>query len=266
MLLSIIPMMAWASDKGQRGTKEVAGKAKVTLDCHYNHERNAATGALHHYTWDDHSWKGFSFLGELFRRYDAVTESLDCAPTFDRLRDSKVYIIVDPDNQKDNPTPNYMTDKAAREIERWVRKGGRLVVLTNDHDNCDLQHINTLTDIFGLHYNDVNFQTPKLIGAECLSPHPLWTTLSGGLFMRGTSTLSLSGDAKALVSAPSGEVLMAETRYGRGTVIAVTDPWIYNEYLGHILLSDDYANEVAADNLVRYLLSDDYSLSAPVRR
>jgi unsaturated rhamnogalacturonyl hydrolase len=28
----------------------------------------------------------------------------------------------------------------------------------------------------------------------------------------------------------TGELLMAWTRYGKGMVFAVTDPWVYNEY------------------------------------
>lgn len=74
---------------------------------------------------------------------------LNEAPTSTLLKGSCVYIIVDPDHEKDNPTPNYMDKASARAIARWVKKGGSLLVLTNDRDNCDLHYINILMDRFG---------------------------------------------------------------------------------------------------------------------
>ena len=48
---------------------------------------------------------------------------------------------------------------------------------------------------------------------------------------------------------------MAETTYGKGKVLAVGDPWLYNEYIGNSRLPKSFENMKAAQNLVDYLLS-----------
>ena len=47
------------------------------------------------------------------------------------------------------------------------------------------------------------------------------------------------GPAKAVVT-DQGDVLMAVSKYGKGTVFAVVDPWVYNEYV-------DRRNRLPAD-------------------
>jgi unsaturated rhamnogalacturonyl hydrolase len=48
---------------------------------------------------------------------------------------------------------------------------------------------------------------------------------------------------------------MAESSYGKGKVIAIGDPWLYNEYIDHWSLPDEFDNYQAAKNLVRILLN-----------
>ena len=47
---------------------------------------------------------------------------------------------------------------------------------------------------------------------------------------------------------------MATTKFGKGTVFAFTDPWIYNEYTDGRKLPPDYDNFAAGQELVRWLL------------
>ena len=47
--------------------------------------------------------------------------------------------------------------------------------------------------------------------------------------MKDTCSLKLSHGAVALLEW-KGDTMMAVARYGKGTVVAVTDPWLYNEY------------------------------------
>lgn len=54
---------------------------------------------------------------------------------------------------------------------------------------------------------------------------------------------------------------MAESYYGEGMVIAVADPWIYNEYIGHMLLPDNYDNATPAENLVKRLVEPRHAVS-----
>jgi len=48
--------------------------------------------------------------------------------------------------------------------------------------------------------------------------------------------------------------LMATAKYGAGTVFAVADPWIYNEYTDGKNLPPEYDNLAGAVELVRWLV------------
>jgi unsaturated rhamnogalacturonyl hydrolase len=43
--------------------------------------------------------------------------------------------------------------------------------------------------------------------------------------------------------------------YGKGTIIAVGDPWLYNEYVDGRKLPNVFENFEAAKNLAQWLLS-----------
>jgi unsaturated rhamnogalacturonyl hydrolase len=47
---------------------------------------------------------------------------------------------------------------------------------------------------------------------------------------------------------------MAEANYGKGYVFVIGDPWLYNEYINHLYLSEDFDNLKAAKNLVNILV------------
>ena len=68
------------------------------------------------------------------------------------------------------------------------------------------------------------------------------------IFLKELSTLALSGNAKAVLEA-NGDKLMATVKYGKGTVFALGDPWIYNEYVDGRRLPADFENYKAADDL-----------------
>lgn len=231
---------------------------KVLLDTHYNHEVDKKTGKLQHYTWDDTSkWGGYSQFGEMFSKHGATLAMLNEAPTAKLLKGSDVYIIVDPDHEKDNPTPNYMNETDAKAIAQWVKKGGHLLVLTNDRDNCDLKHINILMDKFGLHYKDTTILALDLPTKEKpQNVYPLQGVLPGvdRMYMRGTSSIECTKGARRIVWTLDNDVVIAEAKYGKGMVIAIADPWIYNEYIGHTLLPDNYDNASPAELIVDQLL------------
>ena len=48
---------------------------------------------------------------------------------------------------------------------------------------------------------------------------------------------------------------MATSKYGKGFVFAVGDPWFYNEYIDHRKLPASFDNKLAAENLFRFLLN-----------
>jgi len=49
------------------------------------------------------------------------------------------------------------------------------------------------------------------------------------LYMKNTCAISLHGSAQALPR-DRGDVVMATAKFGGGTVFAMVDPWLYNEY------------------------------------
>ena len=256
LLSALLPwVMLWA----QKGDEAPEGNTKATgmvlLDTYYNHEVDEE-GHVCHYTWEDTSWGGFSEFGERIERAGLRLGTLNTKPTAEGLSRCSAYIIVDPDHIKDNPQPNYMTASDAKTIKRWVKKGGQLLVFANDHDNCDLQHINILTSLFGIHLND----TSLLNNAPPTRERPdtgyqLQGCIEGAdrLFMRGTCSMQLTGKAHPLIWTREGDVLMAKAKHGKGEVIVVADPWVYNEYIGHNVLPETMENGLGAKFLVEFL-------------
>src|SRR5690606_17991141 len=120
------------------------GKGKVvTLDNYYNSEyRTDATGrrVRYHYTWQDQSNGGYSFLGYLFNRHGAETKSLNTGPAPETLLNTDIYIIVDPDTEKETTSPNVLEEAETEAIADWVMEGGVLVLMGNDKGNAEFTH------------------------------------------------------------------------------------------------------------------------------
>lgn len=208
----------------------------ILLDAWYNsQQRKNAAGQMEsfHYKWSDKSDSGYALLGHMFRSFGAATDTLSAAPTRESLSKAQYYMIVSPDIPVKNPNPHYMTAQDADEIAAWVKNGGVLVMMENDPPNADITHLNLLADRFGLHFDDVLHH--HIIG-EQVEDGRMLVNGNGPLFhhphtlyMKDTCALSLSGSATALFK-DRGDVVMATAKYGRGTVFAAVDPWLYNEY------------------------------------
>jgi unsaturated rhamnogalacturonyl hydrolase len=89
-------------------------------------------------------------------------------------------------------------------------------------------------------------------GAVMLSPNEIFKTTSK-LYLKEISTIQVLKPAKALVTDGS-DTLMAIAKYGKGTVFAVGDPWLYNEYVDGRKLPNDFQNFSAAHELVKWLI------------
>ena len=85
-----------------------------------------------------------------------------------------------------------------------------------------------------------------------LPNHPLFKGVNK-IYMKEVSSIALSKSAKAVLT-DDKQVYIAETPYGKGFVLAVGDPWLYNEYIDHAMLPADFENLKAANNLADYLL------------
>jgi hypothetical protein len=233
----------------------------VTLDYYFNrevHTTKDGQSKRFHYMWDDTANSGFSIWGDVFKSQGAQLSSLEVAPTPQNLKGTGVYIIVDPDTKKENPSPNYIQQTDADNIAQWVKKGGVLVLMANDSANVELTHFNLLAGKFGMHFNndmqnhvidDAHFED----GAVVINNNPVFKTAQKA-FMKDVCSIALTGKAWPVLKAANGATIAAIVKYGKGTVFAVTDPWLYNEYVNGRLPAG-FDNDKAAADLTKYLLS-----------
>jgi unsaturated rhamnogalacturonyl hydrolase len=233
----------------------------VLLDAWFNSQKRAdAHGqqVYFHYKWDDKSDSGYSLLGQIFNGFGAETKTLFTAPTVELLRQAQVYIIVSPDIPVKNPNPHYMQPQDAAQIVKWVKAGGVLMIMENDPPNADLEHLNLLSDQFGIHFNNVlrnhvvgdQFEIGKIAVA---AGGPIFRH-AHAIFMKDTCTISARVPATSVLR-DEGDTLMAVARLGKGTVFAVVDPWLYNEYTDGHKLPASYDNYAAGKELVRWILT-----------
>ncbi|HSC53325.1 MAG TPA: glycoside hydrolase family 88 protein [Phnomibacter sp.] len=242
-------------------TQAVGKGQKVVLDQYFNSElRNNAAGKpdFWHYVWQEKSHPGFYALGKIFNQYGASLSSLSAAPTAANLKGASVYIIVDPDHEKDKPHANYMQPEQVKAIANWVKQGGVLLIMANDSSNCDLQHFNLLAGAFGMSFTNDSRNMVKNDQFET------GVVMSGNnavfkgdykMYLKEISTITVKAPATPLIS-KNNEVVIATAKYGKGAVFAVGDPWLYNEYVDGRKLPAQYENWRAANDLVQWLLKN----------
>lgn len=261
LLLVCVPLFYQAVAQIEPASTAGIGRGKtVMVDAWFNSQQrlNAAGEKVYfHYKWDDTSNTGFSLLAQIFHTYGAATDTLYSAPTVEKLKAAQVYIIVSPDIPAKNPHPHYVQTEDARQVAEWVKQGGVLALMENDPANADIDHLNLLADRFGIHFNDV--LSHHVIGEQIESGR---IPVSGDgpvfqhphtLYMKDTCTISTRGSAVAVLT-DKGQVVMATAKYGRGTVFAVVDPWLYNEYTDGRNLPAEYDNYAAGEEWARWLL------------
>ncbi len=232
----------------------------VLLDAWFNSQkRRDVTGRMvyFHYKWNDQSIEGYSLFGHIFRNDGARTTTLYTEPTYEKLKHAQVYIIASPDNIAKNPHPHFANAEDAAQIAKWVKAGGVLVIFENDTGYADLKHFNVVPEKFGIHFNSVLAMHVigedwamgrfHLSGKGPIFHHPLTC------YVKDTSTISVSGPAKAVYT-HDGDILMAVARYGKGTVYAMVDPWVYNEYTNGLKLPATYQNYAAGEALAKWVL------------
>ncbi len=239
-------------------------RKKVVLDNYYNNETHKKTGLPYHYLWEDKALSGFSELGDLFVARGAKLATLADKPDKSNLRCADIYIIVDPDTPAETSKPNYMDMKAASDIANWVKKGGILLMFTNDAPNCELDSFNILASKFGMQYNKVLLH-PELkaepgkprnydsCAFTVIPDHPIFKGVKKP-FMKETSSITCQFPAEPVL-VENGDVFIAQAKYGKGFVLAIADPWLYNEYINHAHLPTDFDNLTAAKNLVEWLMN-----------
>ncbi len=234
---------------------------KVVLDYYFNHEYKLSKSGKkefnYFYTWEERKDRGYSLFGTQLEQMGLKTDSLSVAPTFENLKNANIYIIVDPDNLKESPTPNYVEAKDIDEIEKWVKQGGNLILLANDTTNCEIPKFNELAKRFGFEFvaPNLNFVqgTQWEQGAVYISEaHPIFSPLKK-IYVKEITQLKLSKTAKSVLNIKDA-VVMAVAQVGKGKVVALGDPWIYNEYLNNRRTPLEFENFKASKKLIEYLL------------
>ncbi|MCC6293269.1 MAG: DUF4350 domain-containing protein [Bryobacterales bacterium] len=198
----------------------------VAVDGWHNRE------AQPHYSWDGTYMGGFSGLGQMLRGLGAELRTVREPFTAKSLAGIGTLIVADPDTPAETATPNLITDAEVSAAAEWVEKGGTLILLGNDPGNAEFARFNTLARRFG-----IEFLEKKHIDGEGKSKLTL-ATASGGWFTPGLKFYAV--DVAPLRVTPGGaETLLAERAtpilvslpVGSGRVVALGDPWLYNEYL-----------------------------------
>ncbi|MES2797987.1 MAG: glycoside hydrolase family 88 protein [Bacteroidota bacterium] len=254
-LKAIGPFMQACVEMDMLEKIEIGQNKTVTIDNYFNNEyRN---GQKFHYLWDDRFDSGFSWLGDIIHDFGAQTNTLTTAPTAANLKKSNVYIVVDPDSKKETKTPNYIRKQDIEQLKSWVKAGGKLVLLTNDTTNCDIEHSNELAKAFGIHFTNKNINFVKNDqydqGDFMLSGNDEILGEAKKIYIKEIVTLGVKPPAKSALTVDN-EIIMATSDYGKGKVFVLGDPWIYNEYLNGRKLPDDFDNYEAARAWIKWLL------------
>jgi unsaturated rhamnogalacturonyl hydrolase len=215
----------------------------VALDNFHNNESKMPD----HYTWDGTRNGGFSELAKVLKGLNAELRTVQERVTAASLKGVKVFVIVDPDTPSETADPQYIEKAEVDAIEKWVRGGGRLVLLGNDKGNAEFEHLNQLAARFAIHFLEETY--PKVQGKGILIAKGTGPYFDGApeVYLVEVAPLKLSGDAKPVLT-DNGTVIMAEAAIKNGRVFALGDPWIYNEYI------DKKDNRAIATKLFRDLL------------
>ncbi len=238
------------------------GRGKtVMLDDYFNHEtrkNKLGRDEAWHYKWDEKTDGGYYTWGKIFESMGARTDTLSAAPTAANLKNASIYIIVDPDNEKETPSPNFVGPEHVKAVTDWVKKGGVLVLLANDVQSAELDKFNTMAQPFDMQFNkDRRFEVLnndyKMGGVDIPAGNEIFKNTKK-IFVKEVASLSVSGKAKTVLAA-GGYNMMAIARYGKGSVFVLGDPWIYNEYADGRRLPPEYQNFQAAQDLSRWLIA-----------
>ncbi|MBC6992063.1 glycoside hydrolase family 88 protein [Hymenobacter sp. BT491] len=251
-----------ASTEMEIAAEQGVGKGKtVAVDNYFNHEvrKNPLSGQEEtwHYTWDERTHGGFYFWGSQFRELGAKTVMVPTAPTAASLKGVDVYIIVDPDSKKESPKPNFVQAADVKAVSDWVKAGGTLVLMANDTSNCEIPHFNELAKAFGMSFvpkslNMVQGNQFEQGRVDIPAGNAIFKNTKAA-YIKELAPISTQGTAKALVSKGS-DIIMATAKVGKGTVFAVGDPWLYNEYTDGRKIPAVYQNFNAGKDLATWLL------------
>ena len=261
-LLSVLGFCASVLGQQAAPSNTTGGQSKplVMLDSYFNNEVKKDTKGQvvrWHYKWEEQEDSGFSLWGEQFKASGFRLSTLYNRPTRDNLSTASVYIIVDPDTEKETEHPNYVEEQDIREIENWVNSGGILLMMGNDLGNAELDHFNNLAARFGAQFNKdkqgVVTADEFDMGAIQISRGNKIFKTARKVFIKEFSSVKTSRDADVVLRNKDGYAAVAVIKVGKGTVLLVGDPWLYNEYMSRGRLPKDFQNDQAGEDIINWL-------------
>ena len=135
--------------------------------------------------------------------------------------------------------------------------GGTLVFMANDTANCEIKNFNELAGTFGIRFTDQSINTVQGNQFEqgrldIPSGNPIFKR-TYAVFVKELSVLDLKASASPVLSKGERKII-ATTRFGKGRVFAMGDPWLYNEYTDGRKTPAVYENFIAGKDLANWLL------------
>ena len=219
----------------------------VLLDGYHNNE----TKDPGHYQWATTNNGGFAELEVLLHNLGAETRTLRQPVSRLTLAGAKIFIIVDPDTPEESASPKYIQPAESAALEQWVGDGGRLVLLANDKGNAEFPHLNQLAAKFGIEFEETTFKNAK--GEDHITVASDSPVLGDRLqtYLVSVAPLKLTNPEAKVLIRDNGRALAALVPHGKGSVFAIGDPWIYNEYINRANTRE------MAENLFRSLIASD---------
>lgn len=237
------------------------GKGKtVLLDYFFNHETQkdiTGTTIQFHYIWEEMDNNGYSMLSNVFNKYGVTTKKQTTSVNAEALKGTDIYFIIDPDWPKENKHPNYIEPENIDAIYNWVKAGGVLMMFANDSNNVEFKHYNQLAEKFGIHFNENYRNMVKgsefATGTFNIAPDDEIFKTAKKIYMKEICTINVMPPARSALT-DKGDVIIAVSKVGKGTVFAVGDPWLYNEYMDGRKLPADLENYKGGEDLVQWLI------------
>ncbi|MNL36297.1 hypothetical protein D3C87_1583710 [compost metagenome] len=131
------------------------------------------------------------------------------------------------------------------------------MLMGNDIGNSEFDHFNQLAKNFGIQFNKNSkgrvikneFEMGK---AMVPAGNEIFKTAKQ-LYIKEYSTLKLTAPAKSVLKDKDGDDMMAVAKLGKGTVFAIGDPWLYDEYVNGRKLPVEYDNFNAGQDLIYWI-------------
>jgi unsaturated rhamnogalacturonyl hydrolase len=222
-------------------------KPRVALDGFHNNEGSP------HYQWKRSGVGGYADFAQVILSSGGDTLTLRKAFDAQSLAAIDILVVADPDTPAESKNPQYISDAEADAADQWVQNGGLLILFANDAGNCEFTHLNVLAGKFGIKFDENLLAGPRWAP---LPAHPFFTGCTA-IFMRDVSSLTLTAPAEAVLTL-DGKVLMAVAKKGKGTVLAVGDPWVYDEHI------NDENNKTSITNVVKWLFAQPSAAVRPL--